>query len=173
MKNARINSREFILGLLIIFLSLFLGFVFPLVAPVLALVLIVGGIFAYRHNTDVTTRTIAVVAIAGGITILLMILLISLFLAPSHSSMSVFVELPIAYLLGSTKRQACNRLDVTYIDDRDRNYLHTYDMSFTAHCALTSEGCHAEVSDVPQEQTEPRRTARRHDYVYGCASGER
>lgn len=105
MKNARINSQEFILGLLIIFLSLFLSFVFPLVAPVLALVLIVGGIFAYRHNTDVTTRTIAVVAIAGGITILLMILLISLFLAPSHSSMSVFVELPIAYLLGSTKTQ--------------------------------------------------------------------
>ncbi|MEA2000156.1 MAG: hypothetical protein U9N61_12655 [Euryarchaeota archaeon] len=88
MKNVRINSREFILGLLIILLSLFVSFVFPIFAPVLALVLIIGGIFAYRHNTDVTTRTIAVVAIAGGITILLTILLISLFLSPTHSSMS-------------------------------------------------------------------------------------
>jgi len=88
MKNARINSREFILGLLIILLSLFASFVFPLFAPVLALVLIVGGIFAYRHNTDVTARTIAVAAIAGGITILLTILLVSLFLSPTHSSMS-------------------------------------------------------------------------------------
>jgi len=92
MKGIRVNSREFILGLLIIFLSLFLSFVFPLVAPVLAVVLIVGGTFIYRHNTDVTTRTIAVVAIAGGITILLMILLISLFLTASRPSMSVFVE---------------------------------------------------------------------------------
>lgn len=88
MKNVRINSREFLLGLLIILLSLFMSFVFPLFAPVLALMLIVGGIFAYRHNTDVTTRTIAVVAIAGGIAILLMILLVSVFLVPTHSSMS-------------------------------------------------------------------------------------
>ncbi|MEA1997961.1 MAG: hypothetical protein U9N61_01360 [Euryarchaeota archaeon] len=88
MKNVRINSREFILGLLIILLSLFVSFVFPIFAPVLALMLIVGGIFSYRHNTDVTTRTIAVVAIAGGITMLLTILLISVFLSPTHSSMS-------------------------------------------------------------------------------------
>ena len=88
MKNVRINSREFILGLLIILLSLFASFVFPISAPVLALMLILGGIFAYRHNTDVTTRTIAVVAIAGGITILLTILMVSLFLSPTHSSMS-------------------------------------------------------------------------------------
>jgi hypothetical protein len=92
MKDIKVNSREFILGLLIILLSLFLSFVFPLVAPVLAVMLIAGGTFIYRHNTDVTTRTIAIAAIAGGVVILLMILLISLFLTASHSGTSVFVE---------------------------------------------------------------------------------
>ena len=100
MKNARNNSREFILGLLIILLSLFLSFVFPIVAPVLAAVLIVSGIFTYRHNTDIATRTIAISAITGGVMILLMITLVSLFIATGHSSTSVVFELPIAYLLG-------------------------------------------------------------------------
>jgi len=92
MRDIRVNSREFILGSLIILLSLFLSFVFPIVAPVLAVVLIVGGAFIYRHNTDVTTRTIAIAAIACGMMILLMIILISLFLIASRPSTSVFVE---------------------------------------------------------------------------------
>ncbi len=89
------NSREIILGLLIILLSLILSLIFPLIAPVTGVVLLTNGIFTYRKSKDITMRTKAVMFIAGGAMILLMIFLASIFLLQvSSSSSSIHVDRP-------------------------------------------------------------------------------
>ena len=70
------NSREINLGLLIILLSLILSILVPPVAPVIGVVLLIIGIFTYRQGK----RTEAIIFIAGGAMILLMIFLASIFL---------------------------------------------------------------------------------------------
>jgi uncharacterized membrane-anchored protein len=76
VKNKQVYSRELFLGLLIIFFSLALSILIPLAAPVFGVVLLVSGIYAYRHSTDVAIRTIAIAAISGGIIVILIAILI-------------------------------------------------------------------------------------------------
>jgi hypothetical protein len=82
------NSREIILGLLIILLSSILNLIFPLIAPVIGVVLLINGIFTYRKSKDITMRTKAVTFIVGGAMILLMIFLASTFLLRVGSTSS-------------------------------------------------------------------------------------
>lgn len=74
------NSREFILGLFIIFFIFVLSLFFPLIAPVLGIALLLSGIFTYRKNTNADIHTVAIIAIVAGVVLLLIVILIALFL---------------------------------------------------------------------------------------------
>ncbi|MCZ7355477.1 MAG: hypothetical protein O8C66_13325 [Candidatus Methanoperedens sp.] len=93
-KEIRVNSRELVLGLLIIFFSLTLGLLVPFVAPALCVSLLVTGVYAYRHAIDVGMRTIAIAAITGGILMFLMIIVIWLFMVSNITSTSSIENYP-------------------------------------------------------------------------------
>ncbi|MCZ7355466.1 MAG: hypothetical protein O8C66_13275 [Candidatus Methanoperedens sp.] len=85
-KEIRVNSREFVLGLLIIFFSLVLGVLVPFVAPVLGIVQLVSGVYAYKHSTDVALRTIAVAVIASGIMMFVIVIFLLLFMVSNTTT---------------------------------------------------------------------------------------
>ncbi len=58
----------------------------PFAAPALGVVLLVTGIYAYKHATDVTMRTIAVTAIISGIVMFIIIIVFWLFFMTSNIS---------------------------------------------------------------------------------------
>ncbi len=91
-KSVMINSRGFVLGLLIILFSLALGVLIPFVAPALGVVLLVAGVYAYRHTTDAAMRTIAIAAIAGGILMFLIIIIIWIFFMTSNITATPSIE---------------------------------------------------------------------------------
>lgn len=93
-KDIRLNTREFVLGLLIISFSLTLGVLVPFVAPALCVLLLVTGIYAYRHAIDVGMRTIAIAAITGGILMFIMIIVIWLFMFSYTTSTSSIENYP-------------------------------------------------------------------------------
>ncbi len=90
-KDSRIKSQELVPGLLIIFLSLIISVLIPFVAPALAILLLVIGVYIYKHATDSAMRTIAVAAITSGILILLMVI-IMLFLMTWHTTATSSIE---------------------------------------------------------------------------------
>ncbi|GBE56380.1 hypothetical protein BMS3Bbin16_00584 [archaeon BMS3Bbin16] len=61
-----------VVGLL--FLSFIISFLLPLVAPILGLALFIGGILTYQKSTDIAMRSVAVVAVAGGVLIILFVI---------------------------------------------------------------------------------------------------
>jgi len=81
IKINRINGRDVVIGLLTIIISIFIVFLFPFAAPIVGVVLLVGGTYTYRQDIDQTTRIIAITLMAAGAMILLtsvlMIFLIS------------------------------------------------------------------------------------------------
>lgn len=87
-----INSREFVLCLLFILFSLALGVLVPFVAPALGVVLLVTGVYAYRHATDVTMRTIGIASITSGILMFLIIIVIWLFFMTSDITATSSIE---------------------------------------------------------------------------------
>ncbi len=93
-KDIRVNNRELVLGLLIISLNLVLGLLFPFVAPALCALLLVTGVYAYRHAIDVGTRIIAIAAITGGVLMLIMIIVIWLFMVSNITSISSIEKYP-------------------------------------------------------------------------------
>ena len=80
-KNDKIIQRHnpgLVPGLLIVLISLFLSVLVP-IAPVIGVALLAIGIYAYRHNTDVYMRTIAIFTIAAGIMMILILMFVVLF----------------------------------------------------------------------------------------------
>ena len=71
IKVNRINGRDVVIGLLTILISIFIVFLFPFAAPVVGVVLLVSGTYTYKQDTNQTTRTIAITAMAAGAMILL------------------------------------------------------------------------------------------------------
>ncbi len=90
-KCVTVNSREIFFGLFI-FLSLALGILDPFAAPGFGLVLLVTGIYAYRHATDVTMRTIAVAAITSGIVMFIIIIVFWFFFMTSNINGTYSIE---------------------------------------------------------------------------------
>ncbi len=87
-----VNSWGFVFGLLTIFFSLALSVLVPFVAPALGVVLLVTGVYAYRHATDATMRTIAIAAITSGILMFLIIIIIWVFFMTSNITATSSVE---------------------------------------------------------------------------------
>ncbi|KAF5429195.1 MAG: hypothetical protein C5S46_06440 [Candidatus Methanomarinus sp.] len=83
-KVNRINGRDVVIGLLTILFSIFIVFLFPFAAPVVGVVLLVGGTYTYRQDIDQTTRTIAITVMAAGAMILLTSVLIMIFLISTN-----------------------------------------------------------------------------------------
>lgn len=86
-KNNKIiqgRNQGLVLGLLIILISLLLSVLIP-VAPVIGVALLGSGIYAYRHNTDVYMRTIAIFAIAAGIMMILIVVVLILINVPMQT----------------------------------------------------------------------------------------
>jgi hypothetical protein len=91
-KDFRVKSRELAPGFLIIFLSFILSIVVPLLSPVLGVLLLVTGVYAYRHATDAAMRTIAIANITSGILILIIMILIWLFFISSNITATSSIE---------------------------------------------------------------------------------
>lgn len=75
-KHNRSKIRGWIYGYLILLSSLAISFLIPPVAPVLGVALIVGGVVAYRQNTETVIRNAGVAAIIAGGAIVLTLVLI-------------------------------------------------------------------------------------------------
>lgn len=70
--------------------TIVLSFLHPFAAPLLAVVLIVGGIVAYRQSTNAAAaRAIAAAAIAAGTLIILTVILVGLCLITTRSTETV------------------------------------------------------------------------------------
>lgn len=85
-------NRGFVLGLLTIFFSLALSVLIPFVAPALGIVLLVTGVYTYRHTTDIAMRTFAIAAITSGILIFLVMIVLWLFLMTSDITATSSIE---------------------------------------------------------------------------------
>lgn len=93
-KSIMVNSQGFILGLLIIFSSLALSILFPLIAPLLGIVLLASGIYAYKYNANDTTRTIAIATIVSGLLCLIIAALIAFFLVTNTTTTASIENYP-------------------------------------------------------------------------------
>jgi hypothetical protein len=85
------NTTKSILSLLLIFFSFILSLTLPLISPILGVALLLGGIFTYRNNKNPAVRRIAVIAIASGITIILILIFTLLFLTTIHTTTTISV----------------------------------------------------------------------------------
>lgn len=74
-KDIEIHGWGCLLGLLFALVGSFIiSFLIPLAAPAIGMALIVSGVVTYRQSADVAVRAVAVAAIAGGVLIILTII---------------------------------------------------------------------------------------------------
>lgn len=90
-KTKKVNSWEFVLGLLIIFFSLTLSILFPLIAPLLGIVLLASGVYAYRSNAN---YTIAIATIVGGLLCLIIAAIIAFFIVTNTTTTASIENYP-------------------------------------------------------------------------------
>lgn len=76
LENRTYQGWKLVIGLFILLGACFvISFLIPIVAPVIGIALITGGAILYRQTRDGTMHAIAVAAIAGGIVIVLIVIL--------------------------------------------------------------------------------------------------
>lgn len=110
------NTTKSILSLLLIFFSFILSLALPIISPILGMALLLGGIFIYRNNKSPAMRRVAVIAIASGITVILIIIFTLLFLTTIHTTTTVYIENNSILMLPKLQ------LTLDYWDDGSRVY---------------------------------------------------